>query len=769
MDQANPISRTAGRAERFGRVAVGAAVLWTVAVGLALVWSARQAGRAAGQTALAAARVSLDKDRGYLRWMTEHGGVFVPVSRTVRPDVELSGLPDRDARTTSGRPLTRVEPMDVLREVDRLTGDPLSGPGLAGRIASLRSRGGEHSADPWEATALTALADGRTEYAEITQSAGVRQLRLMEPLDTAPACLSCHAADGWQVGTVHGGFSVAVPMAPYEAVYQREFGRLALLGGAVWLMGLLGIGGTAARVHVRERERQHAVGLLAASTERFRVTAELTGQALYDHDPIRNATTWLGAVEAILGFTPEELCGLSAEGFAELIHEDDRAQACEVYRQGVHRLEPVFAEYRLRRKDGTYCWVEDCAAWLRDADGKPYRMLGVVQDITERRQLEHQLRQTQKLESLGVLAGGIAHDFNNLLTTILGHADLALGELPAGSALREDLTEIEHASRRAAELCRQMLAYAGRGGLAREPVALHTQVEETIQLLQAGLDPKVELRLCLADDLPPVPGDAAQLHQMVAHLLLNAVEALGKGGGTVTVTTTAAACTRDELRGSAVGGELPAGRYVGLVVSDTGCGMDDEALERVFEPFYTTKFLGRGLGLSATLGIVRAHHGGIWVSSAPGRGTTVRVLFPASEPVAATPPAPATPLGGAVLLVDDEPGVRDVTRRMLEQLGFTVIAVGSGAEAVAAYRDSAGTIALVVLDLTMPGMSGEETFAALQAVNPEVRAVVTSGHSEADSAARFGERGPAGYVQKPYTLERLREQVEAALRAERPA
>ena len=311
-----------------------------------------------------------------------------------------------------------------------------------------------------------------------------------------------------------------------------------------------------------------------------------------------------------------------------------------------------------------------------------------AQALADLRQSEEQMRNAQKLESLGVLAGGIAHDFNNLLVGVLGNASLALSELPADSPARQFVQDVETSAQRAAELTRQMLAYSGRGKFVVEPVNLSQVVQEMTQLLRRVISKQARLSLHLRDDMPPIVADATQLRQVVMNLITNASDALLGESGLVTVRTGTVHADARMLAGTYLNEELPAGKYVYLEVTDSGVGMDAATRARIFEPFFTTKFTGRGLGLAAVLGIVRGHKGAIDVTSEPGCGTTFRVLFPASAALAEKPvtrniPAAEWKGSGLALVVDDEEAVRVVARHVLERSGFTVVEAATGEEALA--------------------------------------------------------------------------------------
>ena len=404
------------------------------------------------------------------------------------------------------------------------------------------------------------------------------------------------------------------------------------------------------------------------------------------------------------------------------------------------------------------------------------RFATLVTDVTERqraeeerRKLEQQMQHAQKLESLGVLAGGIAHDFNNLLMAVLGNADLALSELPEHSPARENLVDIEKAARRAADLCRQMLAYSGKGRFVIEPVNLNEIIAEMSQLLEVSISKSAALRCHFAPDLPAVEADATQLRQIVMNLLTNASEALGERSGTISLTTGVEVCGPEGPPRTWAGEKLPGGPYVFLEVSDTGCGMDKETVEKIFDPFFTTKFTGRGLGLAAVLGIVRGHRGAMRVYSEPGQGTTFKILLPAVPGPARAlhPDAPAADWRGSglVLLVDDEETVRTVGERMLRRAGFDVRLARDGQEALECFRAEGDRIRCVLLDLTMPRMNGEECFRQMRALRPDVRVVLSSGYNEQDAVNRFAGKGLAGFLQKPYHFSRLLEVIRAVFEA----
>ncbi|MCX7045669.1 MAG: response regulator [Candidatus Sumerlaeota bacterium] len=397
----------------------------------------------------------------------------------------------------------------------------------------------------------------------------------------------------------------------------------------------------------------------------------------------------------------------------------------------------------------------------------------------ERRRLEAQMQQAQKLESLGILAGGIAHDFNNLLTVILGNADLALMEMSPFAPARHSLENIQKAGQRAANLARQMLAYSGKSRLVVQSVDLNELVREMGRLLEISIPSKVTLKYELADAMPPIVADVAQLQQIIMNLITNASEAIGEQMGAISLRTGVKKYDRVELAGSVIYENQPEGMYVVMEVSDTGCGMDAETMSKIFDPFFTTKFTGRGLGLAATLGIVRGHRGAILTQSEPGRGTTFRVLIPVYDPAGANgkelfPGAgvmaseiscdtirAASPL---VLLADDNENIVSLVSRMLTHAGFRILTAANGRETVERFRERPEEIACVLLDLTMPLMDGLEAFRELRRIKPDVRVVLASGYHEEEAMRRFAGGGWAGFLSKPYQMTTLIDELKRVLK-----
>ncbi|GAB4203019.1 MAG: hypothetical protein OHK0022_26740 [Roseiflexaceae bacterium] len=397
------------------------------------------------------------------------------------------------------------------------------------------------------------------------------------------------------------------------------------------------------------------------------------------------------------------------------------------------------------------------------ADGRVAAIGGIYTDITERshaevlqRQFERKLLETQRLESLGVLAGGIAHDFNNILAGIMGYAELALMDLDPTSEAYTAVGQIKAGARRAADLTNQMLAYAGKGRFVVRPVQLNSVVRESIELARGTMGSHSAVQIDLAESLPQIEADIAQMRQIVLNLLVNAAEALGPDGGSITVKTTVETLKVEDLQTFTLGADATPGCYVCLTVRDTGGGMDAATLMRIFDPFFTTKFTGRGLGLAAVHGIVRSHQGLLDVSSAPGTGTTFRIWLPALPVPCGNHASNPSPLNqGTLLVIDDESEVRTLLELMLPRLGYQVQTAADGPAGLRLFQQGLPDLVGVLVDLSMPGMSGDIVAQHIRAAQPDLPIILMSGYRAEDLDPQFEELSGVGFLHKPFSVQAL--------------
>ena len=534
------------------------------------------------------------------------------------------------------------------------------------------------------------------------------------------------------------------------------------------------------RILDAEGRPQMVLGIAEDITARRRMETELKmsreslakGQALADignweWEIGSGVVHWSDQMFRILGWEPGAVTP-SLKTFLAQAHPDDRPSFGRSIRRLLSGRQVPPLGFRAVLADGSRRFLHSLLELERDAAGRPVRLRGTIQNVTERRTAEEAFRQSQKLESLGVLAGGIAHDFNNLLSAIGGNLELAQMHLEPEPAAAPFLLRIEKILRRASELTQQMLAYSGKGRLVVKRLNINQIAEEMPHLLEVSISKRVQLIYQLEPGLPLLEADGAQIQQVIMNLVTNASESIGDRDGTIRLVTGMEYLDAPEEQVESHGWSLAPGLYITLEVTDTGCGMSAETRKRLFDPFFTTKFSGRGLGLSAMLGILKGHNAGIRIHSRVGEGSSFKLFFPASGTVelaehglqeASIPAAPA----GSILLVDDEPDILEATADLLTALDYTVILARDGQEALEQVQARAEDIALVLMDLTMPRMDGREAFHAMRFLRPELKIILCSGFNEADVAKDFPQVSLAGFLQKPYTFQMLKDVIHQAL------
>lgn len=478
-----------------------------------------------------------------------------------------------------------------------------------------------------------------------------------------------------------------------------------------------------------------------------------------------NIQMFNGRFEALTGSSREELLGLP---FSRLFTGDARSHVTtELGKVSTEIVGNTTFETELLRQHGLKLHLF-CGAVPLFTEGVISGIVVSLDDITdritmeeERLELERHLQQTQKLESLGVLAGGIAHDFNNILTIISGYCYVIKDGINPASAHADHLQKIENAANRAADLCRQMLSYAGKNEIQHSSINMNTLVDDMARMLNSGIKKNVSIELDLGDVLV-ISADSSQIQQIIMNLIINAAEAIGDNNGTIRISLKKAEFTAGLSEKDFTGRTISPGTYVCLEISDNGCGMDRETQNRIFEPFYTTKFVGRGLGMSSTLGIIKSHAGALRLSSKPGVGTTFKIYIPLSdasgisENMITTDKTPAAKEKGTILLVDDEDDLRVLGPIHLNNIGYSALTAANGIEALKIYREHEGKIDLILLDLLMPGMDGIETHHRIRKISMSIPIVFCSGCSRNELPTEILDDKYFGFLQKPFEPDKLR-------------
>ncbi len=518
-------------------------------------------------------------------------------------------------------------------------------------------------------------------------------------------------------------------------------------------------------------ERKLSEEALRGSEARYRALTQSANDAIITINGDSAIVGWNLSAEGMFGYPEVEILGQQLTVIApQRFHNEHYKGFKRVQEGGKSLIIGKTLEVVGLRKDGSEFPLELSLSQWDIPTGRFYT--GIIRDISARKYaegaklaLEQQLQQAQKLESLGVLAGGIAHDFNNILCVIMSNCSLAQLQPQMTGEL---LPEIDKAAQRAADLCRQMLAYAGKSLMTMKQVKMTALVDDMIKMLKATINQKVIITSDLSANIPSIRGDASQLRQIVMNLIIYASEAIGEENGDIRVSLTETTVVEGTSNKDHIGKSIPVGRYVCLEVTDNGCGMDDDTRQRVFEPFYTTKFTGRGLGMSAVLGIITAHKGALRLTSQQGTGTTFKVYLPVQNDESAGDSLPHVSLvpwqgSGTILLVEDEPQLSMVAKALIQALGFSVMEAANGKEALELYQKNAECITLVVTDIGMPIMDGYELFRKLKDMAPELPIIISSGFGDTLVSSRIEKGEAAGILSKPYSFDNLREVLKSVV------
>jgi PAS domain S-box-containing protein len=781
---------------------------WTLVLILSVVWDFFELKASTLENGRIWAQTHYDKDVLYRRWNAMAGGVYLPASDKTPPNPYLTQVPERDLTTPSGRLLTLINPAYMTRQVHELAREKDQ---VRGHITSLKPIRPENFPDAWETAALRAFENGQTEVSSLEELDGQPFLRLMRPLITEKGCLGCHAAQGYKLGDIRGGISVAVPMAPLWSVAQGQFVGHFVGHVFVWLLGMGGIvlGSRHLRRSLRHQEEAEQALKRAYDDLDIRVqarTAELTCANASLQTEIAERQQAEAALRNNENFLSNIFTSIQ-DGISVLDHDFTilRVNAA-VEREYGHAMPLVgqkcYAAFQGRTEPCPSCpgrrTMETRKAHRQvvkacGPDGETDRQIvlytfplidmttgqatGVVEyarDLSELKQAEEalrhseeQLRQAQKMEAVGRLAGGVAHDFNNMLTAITGYADILTMSLDQGDPRRFDVEEIKKAADRAGSLTRQLLAFSRKQIFQPRVVNLNDTILNLKKMLRRLINEEVDLVAIPGPDLGWVRVDPGQIEQVIVNLVVNSQDAMPQGGK-LTIETANVDLDADYADRHLT---VHPGPHVMLAVSDSGVGMNEATKDRVFEPFFTTKeqSKGTGLGLSTVYGIVKQSGGDIWVYSEPGQGTTFKIYLPRidefEEFIAAHSIAPVVPDQGSetILLAEDEELVRQVARRLLERTGYTVLEAESASAALSISREYQGTIHLLLTDVLMPGMGGRELAECLTPQRPEMHVLFMSGHTE-NAIVHHGVLDPGiAFIQKPFKYEVLVRKVRQVL------
>lgn len=525
-----------------------------------------------------------------------------------------------------------------------------------------------------------------------------------------------------------------------------------------------------------ETERYEAEMELQKMWDRLDLALQSGTIGLWDFNMKENTLSFNSNLAEIVGFSKIENVSVK---WKEYIHEDDFRSSVKAMMELISGKKDTYVDqYRMLLPDGSYRWIFSRGKIVEyNSDGKPARIAGSITDITEQKEaetrrlaLEYQMLQAQKLESLGLLAGGIAHDFNNLLTGILGNTDMLLYELPDYLPVQQKLIDIRKAAKKASELTKQMLAYSGKSTFTTEIIDLNGLIDEMSSLFDISISKKVKIIYSLDYETPCISGDTTQISQILMNLVLNASEAI-ENNGEVHISTYMKECNPAEINTFNLNNNITPGNYLVLEISDNGSGIPADKIKQIFDPFYTTKFTGRGLGLAAVSGIIRSHNAGLQVISRINEGTTFRIYFQPSQQQAGSQAVEERKTIDlqkkhiTVLVADDESYIRSLTSRMLKTAGFDVLLAENGIDAIKIFRENIDKIGCIILDLTMPEMDGHEALIELRKISNKLPIIISSGYSEVDITPQFEGENISGFLQKPYQFDELLLIIDKAIKA----
>ncbi|MEW6291363.1 MAG: ATP-binding protein [Thermodesulfobacteriota bacterium] len=684
--------------------------------------------------------------------------LYHKVSKDFTPGIAEVRQNDRDIIAPDGTIYTAISPLRLMDVVHQATS---GGRHIRTAIKTFQPLDAREIPDEWEKAALADLRAGKSEVSEFVAQEGESVLRFMSPVIATPGCVARRPGTTLKEGDLLGGISVLVPMGLFKKQWVAHDRSAIAFHCLLMLLAMACLGWCFVMLHRRDAALYKSQREMQKAKNQLEKTFDAIGDiiTIQNHDMRINRINRAGC--AVIGASEQDLIGKYCyEVFRGVPNPCPECPGTHAFAE--KKLFTTRIEHENLRKT----FVVSATPIVGD-NGEVEGIVHYARDITENLNLERQLRQAQKMESLGTLAGGIAHDFNNILSAVLGYTELAKGRVPPESPVAKDLAEVLKACQRAIELIRQILTFSRQREQEYLPLKVQSIAKEALKLLRSCIPANIEMQQRIDDSCGHVIADPSQIHQVVMNLCTNAYHAMRDKGGILEVSLEPFELTDLDVRNKIV---LAPGHYLRLTVSDTGTGMEPATLERIFDPYFTTKGKGggTGLGLSVVHGIVEGMGGTITVYSEVGRGTTFHVYLPAVETDAVmnieTVSSVQIPSGSErILVVDDEESVVTVEKRILESLGYQVVSFTDSAKARDAFIAAPQLFDLLLTDMSMPGVTGEELVAALKAIRPDLPVLMCTGFSERMNDAKARELGIGRLVMKPMTFIDLARAVRAML------
>lgn len=728
---------------------------WTLLVILSAIWNLHENYRDTNEKAVVEARTIFQHNLAYRRWNSMHGGVYAKVTDINPPNPYIVN-DDRDITGVNGTKLTMINPFQMTQQAYYLLS--MQSPELAvfNRTVSLDPLNPLNEPDQWEREALYGFEEGHGELSEITTIAGFPYMRLISPYITEKRCMGCHEHQGYEIGDIRGGMSIAVPMKPYLELAANASQIIVITHIILWLLGTVPI------IMFFASLRKYRAAI-QKNEEKFRIVSEFAYNFEYWVNQDKELTFISPSCERVTGYSRQDF-NKNPGLMYDMIHPDDRG----MFKNHLLDFEDEAhedMEYRIITQNGDIRWLSHICSPIY-VNGKFLGRRGSNRDITEHKKLEEKLIQAQKVECLGHFAGGVAHDFNNVLASISSLTQLIKDQADKDDhTIHEYIDYISIAAKLGQNLTSNMLLFGRKPTINLEKIKLSQVINNIENILQVLLPGEVNFQKVLTSHEQPVMADQHQIEQILINLATNGRDAMPQGGDLTISTSTITLAKTEQARYN----DIPAGDYMILAVSDSGSGIKEEDLDHIFEPFYSTKAdnKGTGLGLSIVNGIVLEHRAFIDIDSTLGQGTTFRLFFPTDQGIskkieesASQPPAT---VDKTIMVVDDDWLIRKSLLIFLQNKGYNIIMAADGEEAVNLYDQHRDTIDMVILDVMLPKKNGEEVYAALTAQRPDLPVLFISGSTRDVLAEKnIPDHGPT-FLAKPVDMEELIAKIETML------
>lgn len=748
----------------FGNIRVwflSLAAIWSCLLGF-LLYSNLQSHRESVITfAKSEADVLIQHIKAARSWNARHGGLYVEANEQSPPNPYLKGLVnEQNISTPDGRKLTLVNPAYMTRMINESFNESDK---RVAHITSLKPIRPENRADAWESAALKSFEQGESEASEITQLNGKAYMRLMRPLVTQKSCLQCHASQGYKVGEIRGGITASIPFEKHARYLEKLNLNDSLTYGVIWILGLIGLSFGYQRLSKGELDLQQAeesVHILSASVEQASEAIIITDQ--------NGIITYANpAFAQLTGFSQQEVTGQSSRIIKSDQHDNHFYK--DIWKT-ISAGQAWQGRIVNRKKDGSSYAAMLTISPIKNGAGEITHYVGSQQNLEDYEKLEKQLQQSQKMEALGTLVGGIAHDFNNTLAGITGNIYLAKKSIPDKPGTVQRLQTIEDLSYRTAGMIQQLLAFAREDVQSMNPMNISLLLKEALKIHRVSIPESIKLSVQIASDELQINGDINLLQQAIMNLINNARDAvLDAETETPEISISLEPFDADDAF-IASHPEISTRELACIRVIDNGCGIKSSDIAHIFEPFYTTKAVGKGtgLGLSMVYGAIQSHGGDIDVQSTPGQGTTISIwlpLLPSNLWITDSSSSEAVIKGAGetILLVDDEITVVETGKEVLESLGYHILTAQNGAEATSCFRDHSNDIDLILMDVVMPVMSGDEAALEIRNINPEIKIIFATGYAKPNSSDGIIQMASETVISKPFSTGRISQLIRKVL------